>query len=557
MFFCKNNFTEIPLVVKNTSSYQIVVSNKDNKSDLYASILQDYIYRISKVKLPIVKDNLSIKENEIVIGNTNRTPYDILVSEEDGFVIKTINNRIFINGGKKKGVLYGVYTFIEDYLGVKKYTNDCEFIPKKATIIIPSISENKQVPAFEYRTTYFLDTENKNYCDFHKLNYFFENRLYPAHSLAWLLPADKYFKEHPEFFALMNGKRIPDQICFSSKGALEEVKKVLDIEIKNTPQNLVWSISHLDNNLTCQCNLCVNKIKKGNGFSDVLIPFINDVAKSFPNKIISTLAYNQSLVPPKNVKPASNVEIIFCMTGIDRKLPLTDKNNLSAEKNITLLNDWKKITPNIFIWDYIANYFNSLSPFPNSNTIKKNLQFYKDNGIKKIFLQGIGPQLGEFSELKTYLTSKLLWNPDLNDKEIINDFCNNFYGSGSPFIIQYLDALSLDVLQTTIMDEYTSPLVFKNDFLSPNNILKYKNYLNNALSAVPKNSIYSKRIMKELLSLEYAEIVIGSASDRKTINKQFNEKILKFADESNKIGVKFLRNGELTPNDFKKNNLQQ
>ena len=36
------------------------------------------------------------------------------------------------------------------------------------------------------------------------------------HTLGQLLPSEKYFKTHPEYFALQNHERIPAQLCLSN-----------------------------------------------------------------------------------------------------------------------------------------------------------------------------------------------------------------------------------------------------------------------------------------------------------------------------------------------------
>ena len=56
--------------------------------------------------------------------------------EADGFVIKTDSLRLIIAGGNDKGTLFGVYTFLEKYLGCRMYAPEVKIIPKKDTISI-------------------------------------------------------------------------------------------------------------------------------------------------------------------------------------------------------------------------------------------------------------------------------------------------------------------------------------------------------------------------------------------------------------------------------------
>ena len=44
-------------------------------------------------------------------------------------------------------------------------------------------------------------------------------------------------------------------------------------------------------------------------------------------------------------------------------------------------------------------------------------------------------------ELKLWLLSKLLWNPDRDMKELLDDFFSGFYGAGAPFARAYFEGL--------------------------------------------------------------------------------------------------------------------
>lgn len=554
------NFNSQTLVLANNgkSQYQIVVALDADKNEIFAATeFQRYFENISGIKLDIAKKNKMEGKLSIFVGNNKRFK-SLGEIVNDGVVIKTDEAaNLVISGGKGRGLPFGVYTFFENYLDCRFFALDEIKIPKKTNISIPKLNYTYS-PPFSFRSYYSLENSNKSYADFHKENYFFENRLYPAHSLAWLLPAEKYFKTHPEYFALIDGKRNPSQICFSSQGAFEELVKVLNREIAATP-NEVWSVSTLDSPNYCHCNLCESKYRKGSGFSETLIPFVNKVARAFPNKIISTLAYNQSLLPSILEKPEKNVEIMFCFTNVDRRYAIDSDKNKEAKKFISALQDWRKQTDNIFIWDYNVNYFHSLFPFPNLKTFKYNILYFKNIGAKKVFLEGIGPQQGEFSELKSYIASELLWNPNADTDLLMNDFLINYYGDAWQDIKEYIQTLELNAEKySTPLDVYANPIVYKDGYLNNQNITIYKNILNRALNKVKSNIKYSNRIKKEILSIEYAELEIYSnavnqSAGKSSIGKdKFNNKLNSFKETAKKLNITYLRNAELTVDEFVK-----
>ena len=57
----------------------------------------------------------------------------------DGIVIRTVGNNLFLSGGAPRGVLYAVYTFLEDELGCRWWSSKASTIPRKPTIVIDNV----------------------------------------------------------------------------------------------------------------------------------------------------------------------------------------------------------------------------------------------------------------------------------------------------------------------------------------------------------------------------------------------------------------------------------
>lgn len=553
---CKLIAQSLVLSSNGKSSYKIQIAENADEEELYAAAeFQRYFESITNFHLEIQKTkNFSISEKSILIAKPNRFA-GFAIKDQSDVVIKTSSKSLILTGSGKRGVRYAVYSFFEKYLGCRFFALDEILIPEKKNIELSNIDYAYSSP-FIFRSYYSLENADKKYADFHKQNYFFEDRLYPAHSFAWLIPADKYFKTNPEFFALVDGKRKPTQMCFSSQGLYKELVKVLKREIASTP-NQIWSVSHLDSPDVCHCGLCEKAYKQGNGFSETLIPFVNDIAKAFPDKTISTLAYNQSLLPSKLVKPAKNVEIMFCFTQVDKRYSIDSPKNKEAAKFVNAFYDWKKQTDNFFIWDYNVNYFHSLFPFPNLSTFQPDIKFFKQLGAKKVFMEGIGPQKGEFSELKSYIASQLLWDPNLDSNAIRNDFLTNYYGNAAEDVKKYIEKVETQSkLNKESLDVYANPVIYKSGYLSQANLKDYAMILENGLKKVNSSSKYYKRLKKELLSIEYADLEITSLqnSSRGALDKNnFNKRLNAFKKEADAINITNLRNGEFTVDEFLKN----
>jgi len=181
----------------------------------------------------------------------------------------------------------------------------------------------------------------------------------------------------------------------------------------------------------------------------------------------------------------------------------------------------------------------------------------KSQGIKKVFLNGIGNQKGEFSELKTYIISKLLWDVNADVEKLKVEFCNAFYGSAAKDVLDYIQALESTAKKTNaIVDVWANPILNKNDFLSQKNINLYKSILNKGLLKVKENPVLYSRVLKEYASLQYAEIEIASQDNNRLQElggqNELQKKIILLQDHLKSTKVHFLRNGEQSIEDYKK-----
>lgn len=551
LFDAQGKSDSLVIISQKKSDYQIVIPAKPTKAEWDASgVLQTYFYKMTGLSLPIIyeyENRRSLKE--IHVGNTADAGNASKGLGIDDVIIGTKNDKVFISGGSRKGVIYSAYTLLSDVLGCRKFTKDLEYVPHKDVLKISKNINVKQSPSFDYRTTYFEDSLDPTYADWNKLNYFFEDRLYNAHTFQVYVPAEKYFQSHPEYFALVDGKRNSAQLCLSNPNVYQIIKEGLRKDMLKYPQYTYWSVSQNDAEMFCHCDDCNLKRRNGKDFSEILIPFVNKLATEFPNKIISTLAYHRSIEAPIYSNVSKNVEIMLCFTHMDRRISLATGDG-NAKMFRDFLNAWKQKTDDIFAWDYICNYNNTLSPFPNLPILQPNLQYMKTRGIKKVFLNGIGNQKGEFSELKSYIVSKLLWNVNADVNKLKKEFCDTYYQEASPDILKYISILEKNANSTmAIVDVWANPSLNKDNFLSQKNIENYKGILNNGLAKVKNKPDIYCRVLKEYASVEYAEIEIAS-QDSKRMNelggeKKYKEKLLNFQKNVKQANVLLMRNGEM------------
>ena len=253
----------IVITENGNSRYRIVVPSHATADEKKAStVLQHYLLEISGAALPIVPANLSHTAYEIVLGQNERldelaTPVDLKALQEDGFTIRTDSSRLIIAGGSEKGTLYGVYSFLEEYLGCRMYTASVKIIPEQKNITLGVIN-NTQVPVITFRDTHYRGTWDPEYTEWHKLDHEPDGGR-PAwgmwvHTFNELVPPSTYYDQHPEYFAMVKGKRIPTQPCLSNPAVLEITINNLRKKIAQRPDAKYWSVSQNDNKDYCTCD---------------------------------------------------------------------------------------------------------------------------------------------------------------------------------------------------------------------------------------------------------------------------------------------------------------
>lgn len=560
-----NAFCNLLLVRNGKPHYSIVVSANPSKEEFHAAdFLQRYIQKISGAVLPIISEKSEPTDKEIVIGNTSRIAQSEVVSgnpEIDEFFLTTLGKKLYVNGGER-GLFYAVVSILENYLGCRKYSPDFEITPKIATIDIPDINVHEK-PFNTYRVVYGNFTANKEYKDWNRLNEIddFFGEGYYSHTFWKLIPPNQYFNDKPAYFALIDGVRSPKQLCLSNPDVLDLAIKTLEAEMSKQPDRKIWSVSQNDNRGYCTCAECSRVIKEEGSPSGPILRFVNKVAAHFPDKIISTLAYTYSRKPPAVTRPATNVQIMLCTAEVNRNLPI--ESDTSNADFINALKAWRQLTSNLYLWDYTVNFANNVSPFPNLSTLQANIQFFVKNGIKEQFQQTNAEAGFEFAELKSYLISRLLWNPYIKTDSVLVDFFKGYYGKAATWIRDYAYHMERESRKShEPLSNFGSPFWHSGSFLSGQNINYYKTCFDSAFNAVKSDSVMTAHVSIAYLPLQYAMFEIGKSDpmgDRGwflNLNGQFSPRqdikaeLDRFYHNCQKYKIKKLNEAGLSPQDY-------
>ncbi|MDH5415592.1 MAG: DUF4838 domain-containing protein, partial [Flavobacteriaceae bacterium] len=321
-----------------------------------------------------------------------------------------------------------------------------------------------------------------------------------VHTFNKFMPEELFFKDHPEYYALRGNKRTPTQLCLTNKKVLGIVKDSVTSLFQQFPEAVVISVSQDDNQQYCECENCSAIDKKEDSHAGTMIHFVNKIAKTFPNKTISTLAYQYTRKPPK-VKPEENVLITLCSIECDRSAPIQEKCRDFADDLI----GWSKLTNNIRIWDYTTQFTNFLAPFPNLLTIQPNIKFFRDQHTTWVFEQHSNNP-SELFELRSYLMAKLLWNPDLELNDLIKEFTDGYYKEAGIFVRNYIDLVHEKILedQNFFLFLYGDPSQAFDSYLNAELLEQYDTFFDKAEKVVSYDPDIVERVKIARLSIDYA-----------------------------------------------------
>lgn len=491
------------LVKKGKSNYEIVVlKNADTIVKNAALELQRYIKKISGALLPI-KSNSTAQKIKVFVNKELKSNHTISI------VVK--NKNIEISGGNSESTRYAVYEFLEKQLGCKWFSPEVEKIPFTPTIVIANSLNYNYTPSITTRTVHSnLFYKHNTFANKQKVtNNAFPNYVPTArvHTFHKFIPEKMFYKKHPEYFALRGNKRLPTQLCLTNKNVLKIINDSVKANFKRYPKNNVISVSQNDNTQYCQCEKCSKVDAEEGSPSGTMIRFVNAVAKQFPNKTISTLAYQYTRKASKT-KPLPNVLITLCSIECDRSAPI-DKKCVDFSED---LKQWKQITQNIRIWDYTTQFTNFLAPFPNIHTLQPNIKFFANNNATWVFEQHSNHP-SELFELRSYLTAKLLWNPNENTDAIIDEFLKGYYEEAGVFIKQYIDLIHQELKKDNnfFLYLYGDPSQAFSSFLKPSLLQQYNTLFNKAEEVVSTKKDVLQRVQIARLSTDYAMLEMAKS----------------------------------------------
>jgi hypothetical protein len=354
------------------------------------------------------------------------------------------NNQIVLRARNEKRMLWLIYQFISE-LGA---TDDRIAVDDLSPAIV-SFEDNGSLSfPFEYSSIYSPSNRNTDMMPIlgvGNIDYdwgLWEHNLHKA--LGTNLPA--------EARAYVNGKRDTTQYCFSSNVLYQRlVEFILDQYGDGTKDGgSRFVIMPNDNPLVCQCALCRQKGNTATSATPAVTSLIARLARRFPAHTFFMSSYLSVKEPPASPMPA-NVGVI--VSAIDVPLKYNIMTETPGKRFEQLLAKWKRVVNRIYIWDYMRNFDDYLSPFPQLSVMQQRFQWYQKLGVKGIVLNGSGEDYASFDDMQTFALASLMARPQAGVDELVKSWLAKFYPHTGQQIADYY----LNLEKRVVDHRYTLP----------------------------------------------------------------------------------------------------
>jgi len=458
--------------------------------------LQKYLQRMALCRFPVVKTSRG--KPAFVVGLRNEIlPEDRALLPPsapgyDGYAIavrpatRKTPARIVIGGDNPRGVIYGVYDLLERcgcrWFYPAQDPADPEVVPQLDSLLLPTGSwavaspmkfricngsewffEMQPEPALKqldwamkarYNAMgWQADTHTPLEIQYRQLR---ENGLLaglakremllhgPAHCFNLLLRAEDYMTNHPNWFGMRNGKRVPQtflgaQFCWSNPEARKKFGDNVETFVRSAPQINILCLVPFDGGPACECDEC-----KKAGASNLLMLLMGEIIdrlkSSQPDLLVETVGgYGAVTDPPEGARIHPRQRVVWAHWGRGYTMGYDD-DRYDRKAN---LEKWRRAARGgITICQYYTDNFAEpwvMSPF--AVALEGDRRYFRQKGIDSVYMLMWPRGYWWNHGLNGYLAGRCFYEFSLNPYEVLRDYALHYFGrEAGPLLADYFEA---------------------------------------------------------------------------------------------------------------------
>lgn len=460
------------------TAYTVVVSGRATDAERFAlTEWTQWMTQATGVDWPVVDESAFEGGPAIYLGWTDFAEQQgvaLASLGQEEWVLRSVGDALIVAGGRPRGTLYAVYEFLEQFAGVRFLDETTTHVPDLDELVLPRAVNIRGEPAFRgfrgienYTSPHnaarvlFKTRTRLNSGAYGRRRGFAFRYGRPGANHTFLQYGEAL--DDPEHWALnAHGRRVKQHLDFCQSNPdvrrhfADQLREYIRLDRKEIdqaglgePYPVYYDISANDaGDGRCYCDHCKAVAERYGAYSGLLLEVINhiaeDIAEDYPEIIIQTFAYKYTMEPPTGIRPRDNVLIRMAFLtsdmpsdGQEKLRPFEDPVNAAHRRRIE---GWSAIADRLGFWTY-WEMFQASRTWPRSlvGCLGPDLRFLHRHGVQMYFTEARPTSFYNFVNLTIYLGSKLLVNPEQDDRELVEEFMRLYYGPAAAPMLSLLD----------------------------------------------------------------------------------------------------------------------
>ena len=418
----------------------------------------------------------------------------------------------------------GVYTFLEDYCGIRWYmmTELGEVVPEATSITVPDRLDVRRKPDFVTRMAGRYPWTAGGWWGEHGVwmhrvgGGTTRDATWANHTFQGIAKKLRDEGGHPEFFAdVGEGKRSNEYLCFTAPGLADYIAEYVieEFEKRNLIDGASGPVMPWDGyraNRMCKCERCRPYVEMGKKQAEVtaqrreaglgtywfmnecgdyvwrlFVKVANILKGKAPQIRVTNCAYGSYCLPPQGVTFPDNVGIQIALDW-----PATESEQ---QRTLHRIDEWAKRVDHLVTWEYGCHHiwFNPEAVIWPHGMVQ-HIREYKKRGLEGVSMEteiGSYPQTGQYQamdHINHYVQIKFLLDADQDLDQMLNEYYDKFYGPAAATMKRFYER---QMRQWDRGLAYRDPRVNNYEYVG-----ELMSMLNHARRKAEDDSVYAQRL---------------------------------------------------------------
>lgn len=307
-----------------------------------------------------------------------------------------------------------------------------EFLPR-TTISVPAELDVRRTPVLRLNTSH---PAGGGFYDLALNRFPRVDEVFGSHTWERAVPPERFFAEHPEYFALVGGTRLDPrggnaQYCLSNP----EVQRLIERDLAGWFERGYESVDlgQPDGFRACECQPCRDLYGTGDDWGEKIWIFNRDVAerlaRSHPGRQVTMMSYILTAAPPRSFRAfPENTSVM--LTG-------TNEDDIAPWRDYTVPRGFAG-----YVYNWCPNLGSRYTPMRTPAHVEAQVRRLAANRIQAIQRDGPGQLFGLEGPVY-YVMGRMFDDPEhLRAQDLLAEFIDAAFGTAAPAMRSFYERLN-------------------------------------------------------------------------------------------------------------------